>query len=119
MGAAERVNRRRVLTAATEAVDKTNTLVGRYNECVRALKEQQERIDSLDNERKLLAAELTGRLDAQGKWLDVVDKEIATGLKEQRDRTERRLLELPSSLIERTPSTNTFFGRLVWLFTGL
>lgn len=105
------------MAAASDAVAKTNDLVGRYNDCVRAIAETQERLESIEGDRRVAHAELTGRLDAQGKWLDTVERnavDASAGVEDGR----RALVHLSSTIISRTPASNTFFGRLRWLVTG-
>ena len=124
MGGAERVSRRTVTAAVQTAVDTANDLVGRYNECVRALHETQERLDSIENERKVAEQETNGRLNGQAAWLDQLEKTKAgadalSTLCTVVERVERRTVAQTADIIQRTPSSNTFFGRLWWLVTGL
>lgn len=117
MGAAARISQRRVVAAASDAVAKTNDLVGRYNDCVRVLNEQQERLESIEGDRRVAQTEITGRLDAHGKWIDTVERNAVDASAGVED-GKRALVHLSSTIISRTPASNTFFGRLRWLFTG-
>jgi hypothetical protein len=117
MGGAERVGRRKVLSAAQDALDKTNDLVKRYNEVASAQNKLADKVESIENAALVAKTELTGRLDAQGKW--IVKLDTLTGVLEQDiGRHDRDLRACCQSIIERTPETNTFVGRLRWLLTG-
>lgn len=115
MGGAERVNRRKVLTGASDAVAKTNDLVGRYNECVRAIGALGDQIDSLNNELTVYKGELADRLSAQGKWLERVEKDIEVVHRDAQGRMNGEVKLLNEKLDTRTPASNTFLGRLRWL----
>lgn len=120
MGAEARVSRRRVLTAAKDAVDKTNDLVERYNAVVVAQNALVDKVESNDNARKVVHGELAGRIDAQGKWLAQLDAKA--GAIDARVDTTRRHADTAHTRISEVramlPDDQTFLGRLRWLLWG-
>jgi len=115
MGAAERVSRRSVLRSATEAVEKTNDVIERYNDCVAAVKELGLDLTTETRERNadvtLLQAQINIRANVQAD-----DKKFAVSVDRRCDHLEANLSGVAGRVNDLFG--RSFFGRLKFVVLG-